>query len=82
MFWACFAGKPFQRTMLLWETRNCLSCTGESTYLARDGQGVEALSGSSSSSTGDTAGHLRTKGPTWQAMCLCKRLFLPALSWG
>ena len=45
MFWACFVGKPSQRTLLLWETRNCLSCTGESTYMTRGGQGVEALSG-------------------------------------
>ena len=50
MFWACFVGKPSQRTLLLWETRNCLSCTGESTYMTRGGQGVEALSGISPSS--------------------------------
>lgn len=42
--------KTFWRTTLLWETRNCLSCTGESTSLTRDGQGVEALSSSSPSS--------------------------------
>lgn len=56
------SGKPSQRTLLLWETRNRLSCTGESTYLTRGGQGVEALSGISPSSPwrqGRTPGGLK-----------------------